>query len=69
MVLQGSNYNIPLRLEDSLLTWISSLLFSSKDFTTRDGFCLSVSVLKMVVTSLDCYYLSKQCNENVILSP
>jgi len=31
MVLQGNNYNIPPEIEDNLLAWISSLLFSNTD--------------------------------------
>ena len=54
-------------MEDTRLVMTTSLLFSIKDFTTRDGFCLSIPVLKMVVTYLDCYCLSKGCNENEIL--
>jgi hypothetical protein len=36
MVVQGSNYNIPLGVEDSLLVWITSLLFSTTDSTASD---------------------------------
>ena len=49
MVLQGSNYNIHLVIEDNLLAWITSLLFSTIDSTTSDEICLSVPNLKMAV--------------------